>query len=54
MSAAKKDEPTNSTALNPIAHQQLREIAHEMRNPLNALYSVTELMADEKFGPAWG
>ncbi len=30
---------------------QLREVAHELRNPLNALTAIMEVMKDERFGP---
>ena len=32
------------------ATEQLREIAHELRNPLNALLAVSEVFRDERFG----
>ncbi len=37
--------------LSPDAAAQLREIAHELRNPLNALSAIMEIMKDERFGP---
>ena len=37
--------------LTPTAAAQLREIAHELRNPLNALSAIMEIMKDQHFGP---
>lgn len=37
--------------LTPAAAAQLREIAHELRNPLNALSAIMEIMKDQHFGP---
>lgn len=37
--------------LSQEASLQLREIAHELRNPLNALSAITEILRDERFGP---
>lgn len=34
----------------PAAAEQLREVAHELRNPLNALLAVSEVFRDERFG----
>jgi signal transduction histidine kinase len=34
----------------PEAAAQLRELAHELRNPLNALVAVAEVFRDERFG----
>lgn len=36
------------------AAAQLREIAHELRNPLNALTAIAEIFRDERFGPLPG
>jgi|GEM_PF-883840 len=41
----------DSSRLAPDAAAQLREIAHELRNPLNALTAIMEIMKDERFGP---
>lgn len=40
-----------TSRLSPDAAAQLREIAHELRNPLNALSAIMEIMKDERFGP---
>jgi len=36
------------------AANQLREIAHELRNPLNALTAIAEIFRDQRFGPLPG
>lgn len=36
------------------AAAQLREIAHELRNPLNALTAIAEIFRDQRFGPLPG
>lgn len=36
------------------AASQLREIAHELRNPLNALMAIAEIFRDQRFGPLPG
>jgi signal transduction histidine kinase len=36
------------------AADQLREIAHELRNPLNALTAIAEVFRDQRFGPLPG
>lgn len=36
--------------IQPEAADQLRELAHELRNPLNALSAVAEIFRDERFG----
>lgn len=55
MAEKRLDEPASSPAttarLAPDAVAQLREIAHELRNPLNALTAIMEIMKDERFGP---
>jgi cell cycle sensor histidine kinase DivJ len=45
------DPPDGPDRLTPVAAAQLREIAHELRNPLNALSAIMEIMKDERFGP---
>ena len=45
------DSSGESSRLTPDAAAQLREIAHELRNPLNALSAIMEIMKDERFGP---
>lgn len=52
-------EPGFSTAetdrrLSREAAAQLREIAHELRNPLNALTAIAEIFRDQRFGPLPG
>lgn len=42
---------SDGSRLSPDAAAQLREIAHELRNPLNALSAIMEIMKDERFGP---
>ena len=44
----KSDAPRS---LAPEAFSQLREIAHELRNPLNALSAIAQIMREERFGP---
>ena len=55
MSEERPDKVGQSSAdtsrLSPDAAAQLREIAHELRNPLNALSAIMEIMKDERFGP---
>lgn len=36
------------------AASELREIAHELRNPLNALTMIAEIFRDQRFGPLPG
>ncbi|NQW08635.1 MAG: HAMP domain-containing histidine kinase [Alphaproteobacteria bacterium] len=43
-----------SRRLTPEASAQLREIAHELRNPLNALSAIAQILRDERFGPLGG
>lgn len=45
------ESSNNTSRLSPDAAAQLREIAHELRNPLNALSAIMEIMKDEHFGP---
>ncbi|MCR9070796.1 MAG: HAMP domain-containing histidine kinase [Alphaproteobacteria bacterium] len=45
------DQPAAPDQLAPTAAEQLREIAHELRNPLNALTAIMEIMKDQRFGP---
>lgn len=45
------DSTRDASRLSPDAAAQLREIAHELRNPLNALSAIMEIMKDEHFGP---
>lgn len=40
--------------LSSEAAAQLREIAHELRNPLNALTAIAEIFRDQRFGPLPG
>jgi signal transduction histidine kinase len=40
----------SSREILPEAADQLRELAHELRNPLNALSAVAEIFRDERFG----
>src|SRR3546814_11200578 len=44
----------NSRRLSREAAAQLREIAHELRNPLNALTAIDEIFRDQRFGPLPG
>src|SRR3546814_13256148 len=44
----------NSRRLSREAAAQLREIAHELRNPLNALTAIAEIFRDQRFGPLPG
>jgi len=44
----------NSRRLSHEAAAQLREIAHELRNPLNALTAIAEIFRDQRFGPLPG
>ena len=46
-----RESSGESSRLTPDAAAQLREIAHELRNPLNALSAIMEIMKDERFGP---
>lgn len=43
-----------SRRLSREAAAQLREIAHELRNPLNALTAIAEIFRDQRFGPLPG
>lgn len=45
------ESSSDASRLSPDAAAQLREIAHELRNPLNALSAIMEIMKDERFGP---
>ncbi len=40
----------NNRRLSREAADQLREIAHELRNPLNALTAIAEIFRDQRFG----
>lgn len=44
----------NDRRLSGEAAAQLREIAHELRNPLNALTAIAEIFRDQRFGPLPG
>lgn len=44
----------SSRRLSSEAAAQLREIAHELRNPLNALTAIAEIFRDQRFGPLPG
>lgn len=44
----------NDRRLSREAAAQLREIAHELRNPLNALTAIAEIFRDQRFGPLPG
>lgn len=45
------DTASGQQRLTSKASAQLREIAHELRNPLNALTAITEILKNEHFGP---
>ncbi len=48
------DTAEGSRRLSREAADQLREIAHELRNPLNALMAIAEIFRDQRFGPLPG
>ena len=50
-SKCRADPTLVGTPLTDATAAQLREIAHELRNPLNALTAIAEVMKDERFGP---
>lgn len=51
MAKDQQPAPSSTRRLTPEAALQLREIAHELRNPLNALTAITEIFRDQRFGP---
>lgn len=48
------DTAEGNRRLSREAADQLREIAHELRNPLNALTAIAEIFRDQRFGPLPG
>lgn len=54
MMDARLNAAENSRRLSREAADQLREIAHELRNPLNALTAIAEIFRDQRFGPLPG
>jgi len=48
------DNSRSDRRLSREAADQLREIAHELRNPLNALTAIAEIFRDQRFGPLPG